>query len=477
MTPEAIRAVAPPLAYLLSSSLFIYGLKRLARVRTARTGNAIAALAMLFAVVGTLVELGVIDYRWITVAVVAGASVGAFAALRVRMTAMPEMVALLNGLGGAASALVALSVLFSRAIEPGTTATAAAALGAVPATTAAVSLLVGGVTFAGSLVAFLKLRGRLAEGRPIVLRGRHALSLIVVACALASAVAFAALASGATELAASALALSGLALALGVLVVIPIGGADMPVVVSLLNAASGVAAAAAGFVIGNPALVIAGAMVGAAGLILTRQMCAAMNRSLPAVLIGGFGQTEGPAASGEYVGVKSAQPEEAAMILDAAREVVIVPGYGLAVAQAQHAVKELADALAARGARVRYAIHPVAGRMPGHMNVLLAEADVPYEQLFDLRAIEGELRTTDVAIVIGANDVVNPAAIEDRTSPIFGMPILRVHEAKTVLVVKRSLAPGYAGIKNALFERHNALMLFGDAKDVVSRTTKALRDL
>ncbi len=477
MNGEALGATLVPLTYLFSSSLFIFGLKRLSRVRTARSGNAIAALAMLLAVLGTLVELGVIDYRWVLGGVIAGSLIGVFAALRVEMTAMPEMVALFNGFGGLASALVALSIFWTRAVETGARGTGAMILGDVEATTSALSILIGGLTFTGSVIAFLKLRGRLGGGRPILFPGRHVVTAVLVLFAVGVTVAFTVLAHGAEELTVSALSLSAAALVLGVLLVLPIGGADMPVVVSLLNSYSGVAAAAAGFVIGNPALIIAGAMVGAAGLILTNLMCKAMNRSLVAVLLGGFGQHAAEAGDGEYVGVKSAGPAEAAMVLDGARSVVIVPGYGLAVAQAQYAVKELAGELEKRGAGVRFAIHPVAGRMPGHMNVLLAEADVPYEQLFELEAINPELHTTDVAIVIGANDVVNPAAIDDPKSPIFGMPILNVHEARTVFVVKRSLSPGYAGIKNTLFERDNAMMLYGDAKKVVQDVVKELREM
>ncbi len=477
MNGEALRATIAPLTYLFSSSLFIFGLKRLSRVRTARSGNAIAALAMLLAVVGTLVELGVIDYRWVLGGVIVGSLIGAIAALRVEMTAMPEMVALFNGFGGLASALVALAIFWTSGVETRASGTGAEILGTVEAVTSALSILIGGLTFTGSVVAFMKLRGQLAGGRPLLLPGRHAVNALLVLASIAGTVTFTTYVSGYESLTIIALALTAVSLLLGVLLVIPIGGADMPVVVSLLNSYSGVAASAAGFVIGNPALIIAGAMVGAAGLILTNLMCKAMNRSLVSVLLGGFGQQAGESGGGEYAGVKSAGAAEAAMVLEAARSVVIVPGYGLAVAQAQHAVKELAHELQKNGASVSYAIHPVAGRMPGHMNVLLAEADVPYEQLFELEMINPELRTTDVAIVIGANDVVNPAAMDDPKSPIYGMPILSVHEAKTVFVVKRSLGAGYAGIKNTLFERDNAIMLFGDAKKVVQDVLKELREV
>ncbi|HJL14967.1 MAG TPA: NAD(P)(+) transhydrogenase (Re/Si-specific) subunit beta [Sandaracinaceae bacterium LLY-WYZ-13_1] len=477
MSGEAIRGAIPPLAYLLSSSLFIFGLKRLSRVKTARGGNALAAGAMLLAVLGTLVELGFVDYRWILGGVVVGGLIGAVAALRVEMTSMPEMVALFNGFGGAASALVSLSVFWHRVVEADASGTGAASLGAPEAVTSALSILIGALTFTGSLVAFLKLNGRLAKGRPLLMPGRHALNLLLVLGALGSGGAFTAAVSGVEPLTITVLALTGIALLLGILLVIPIGGADMPVVVSLLNSYSGIAASAAGFVIGNPALIIAGAMVGAAGLILTNLMCKAMNRSLVSVLLGGFGQEGGAQEDSEYENVKSAGPEEAAMLLENAESVIVVPGYGLAVAQAQHAVKELAGALEERGAKVRYCIHPVAGRMPGHMNVLLAEADVPYEQLVELDKINADFKTTDVAIVLGANDVANPSAIEDPKSPIAGMPIANVHEARTVFVIKRSLSPGYAGIKNPLFERDNTMMLFGDAKDMVQSILEELKEL
>ena len=477
MNPEVIRATLPPLAYLFSSSLFIYGLKRLGRVKTARGGNAIAAVAMLLAVLGTLLELGFIDYRWILAGVVLGGVIGGVAALRVEMTSMPEMVAIFNGFGGAASSLVALSVFYSRVVEAGEAGTAWAALGPAESVTTALSVLIGGVTFTGSVVAFLKLQGKLFKGKPLMLPGRHVLNALLVLGAVAATVAFSGVLSG-QELVYSVLGLTAVSLLLGVLLVIPIGGADMPVVVSLLNSYSGLAASAAGFVIGNPALIIAGAMVGAAGLILTNIMCKAMNRSLVAVLLGGFGQDAGQAQEdSEYVGVTSSGPEEAALVLEGARDVIIVPGYGLAVAQAQHAVKELAGELQKRGAQVRYCIHPVAGRMPGHMNVLLAEADVPYEELFELDVINSDFANADVAIVLGANDVANPAAIDDEKSPIYGMPICNVHDAGTVFVVKRSLSPGYAGIKNPLFERPNASMLFGDAKKMMQDILKELREL
>ncbi|MGI5861891.1 MAG: NAD(P)(+) transhydrogenase (Re/Si-specific) subunit beta [Myxococcales bacterium] len=454
------RATVIALVYLLSAVLFIFGLKRLSKVRTAHRGNAIAASGMLLAVVGTLVELGRVDSRWIIAGTVVGGAIGAVAAVRVKMTAMPELVALLNGLGGAASALVALSVYWSGVVAlraPG----AAAAFDPAAAATAGISVLVGALTLSGSLVAFGKLH------------------LVALALLLASlgAIAYFAYSAGAAEPGAKLLiGLSCASLVLGILLVIPIGGADMPVVISLLNSYSGVAAAATGFVIGNNLLIIAGALVGAAGLILTRIMCRAMNRSLPSVVLGGFGgEAVAPTGTDEYQSVRAATPEEAAVVLEAAGSVVIVPGYGLAVSQAQHATRELADLLEQHGARVSFAIHPVAGRMPGHMNVLLAEAEVPYEKLVEMEQINPDLQDTDVALIIGANDVVNPAAETKKDSPIYGMPIIQAYNAKTVFIVKRSLGSGYAGIKNELFEAPNASMIFGDAKKVLQALVAELK--
>jgi NAD(P) transhydrogenase subunit beta len=338
------------------------------------------------------------------------------------------------------------------------------------------SILIGSVTFTGSIIALFKLQGTLKKGQPILLPARHFITLGLLAGSLVvSGLAVAALAADSV---AWVLILAVASLLLGILLTIPIGGADMPVVVSLLNSYSGVAASMAGFVIGNPLLIIAGAMVGAAGLILTQIMCVAMNRSLLNVLIGGFGVTESTGGgSEEYTNVTSCGAEEAAMLLESAESVIIVPGYGLAVAQAQHAVRELADLLKARGTRVTYAIHPVAGRMPGHMNVLLAEADVPYEDLLEMDVVNPEFKNTDVVIVLGANDVVNPVANKDPKSPIAGMPILNAYEARSVFVVKRSLSPGYAGIKNELFEYPNTMMIYGDAKKVIQDLIAEVKNL
>jgi NAD(P) transhydrogenase subunit beta len=402
-----------------------------------------------------------------------GGGLGGIAAVRVAMTSMPEMVALFNGFGGGASALVAGAVVWKKLVEnPGT-------MGAVDGVIICLSVLIGALTTTGSLVAFLKLQGKLKKGAPILLPGRHVINLALVVAVIGITAWFALSANTPQAYTESLIALTVAALLLGWLLVIPIGGADMPVVVSLLNSYSGVAACAAGFVIGNSVLIIAGSMVGAAGLILTQIMCVAMNRSLVNVLVGGFGATDaaGSEDARSYENVTSCGPEEAAMILETAESVIVVPGYGLAVAQAQHAVRELASALESRGAKVTYAIHPVAGRMPGHMNVLLAEADVPYEQLVEMDNINPEFKTTDAVIVIGANDVVNPAAGTDKDSPIYGMPILQAHEARTVFVIKRSLSPGYAGIKNGLFELNNTMMVFGDAKNIVQGLVSELAEL
>ena len=475
---ETLRNVLVPLIYLLSATLFIFGLKRLGKVKTARGGNVIAAVAMLLAVVGTLLELGSIDYRWILIGLALGTGVGAVVAYRVPMTSMPEMVALLNGFGGAASALVALSIYWVDVVEPSRTGTIAELLGGSQAVTVGASILVGAITFSGSLVAYLKLNGSIS-GKPILVPGRHVLNVLLLVGSIALCIWHGFFAVDPQTGAMVALALTAVTLVMGVLLVIPIGGADMPVVVSLLNSYSGVAACATGFVLNNYLLIISGAMVGAAGLILTRIMCHAMNRSLASVVLGGFGGETEAAAGGseEYANIRSAGAEEVVLVLDGARNVVIVPGYGLAVAQAQHTVRELADLLEKRGTKVTYAIHPVAGRMPGHMNVLLAEADVPYESLLEMDQVNPEFKDTDVVLVLGANDVVNPAAVTKKDSPIFGMPILEVHKAKSVFVVKRSLGSGYAGVKNELFEYPNTTMIFGDAKRVLQELVSEVKQL
>lgn len=466
---------AVALIYLVSVALFAIGLKRLSRVRTSRSGNALAASGMLVAVIATLIEEGLVDYRWILGGLALGTAIGGAIVLRAKATQMPEIVARFNGFGGAASALVALSLFWLAVVEPDAAAAApASVLGAASAITLVLSVLVGATTFSGSIVAEMKLRGTV-QGTPRIPARSAVMGVLVIGGLALGIVAMFAVAEPGTS-AGLVVGLFGISLAVGVVLVVPIGGADMPVVISLLNSLSGLAAAATGFALENNLLIIGGTIVGAAGLILTQIMCAAMNRSLPNVLIGGFGAQAATGPASEYTNVVSADPEEAAMVLEAARSVIIVPGYGLAAARAQHAAKELAATLEKQGAEVRFAIHPVAGRMPGHMNVVLAEADVAYEQLFEMDAINREFKNTDVAIVVGANDVVNPAA-RDAAGPIAGMPILNVDEAKRVFVIKRSLSPGYAGIKNELFEADNTVMLYGDARGVLQSLTSELESV
>ncbi len=467
------------LGYLFSISCFILGIKRLARVRTSRSANGLAALGMFTAVLTQLIELGYINYAYMAAGILVGGSIGAVMAYRVQMTAMPQLVAVLNGFGGAASALVALSLFYASERGRVLAATPVQGMqGAGIALTMVLSVIIGSVTLSGSLMAFAKLSERLGRrfGKPILLPARHWIgaALLAVVLALAYYWSFHAAAPHQARLAAFLLTLS--ALLLGVLAVMPIGGADMPVVISLLNSYSGLAAAATGFVIRQPVLIVSGALVGASGMILTNIMCKAMNRSIVSVMLGGFGAAEGQSKSGgqEYGSVRQADPEEAAMDFDAAQNVIIVPGYGLAVAQAQNAIAALAAELKRRGCKVRYAIHPVAGRMPGHMNVLLAEAKIPYEELFEMERVNDDFKETDIALIVGANDVVNPAAKDDPNSPLYGMPVLSVDEARIVYVIKRSLSPGFAGVKNVLFEKENCCMIFGDAKQVLEELTAAL---
>jgi len=438
------------LAYIAAAVLFILGLKMLGSADTARRGNALSAVGMLLAVVATLFKQG-LSYEWIVLGVVIGSAVGVTFAIRVKMTGMPEMVALFNGFGGAASILVGWAEYHTRP-DPGIAV-------ALPV---ALAVLIGAVTFTGSLVAWGKLGGTL-DGKPVLFSGQKQLNLFLVLSALAAAVWYLLdPAVGSLPF----LILLGLSLVLGVLLTIPIGGADMPVVIALLNSYSGLAACAAGFVILNNVLIVSGALVGASGLILTNIMCKGMNRSLANVLFGGVGA--GPSGGAKVEGeAKPISPQDAYYILENAASVVVVPGYGMAVAQAQHAVKELGQLMEDNGTDVKYAIHSVAGRMPGHMNVLLAEADVPYEQLVETGDVNPIMPSVDVAIVIGANDVVNPAARENESSPIYGMPIINVDEAKTVMVLKRSMSAGFAGVDNPLFVAKNTRMLFGDAKQTV----------
>ena len=466
------------ISYLIAAILFIVGIKRLATVRSARQGNFLAALGMFIAVLTTLANR--LEYELILVGILCGAAIGASMALRVQMTGMPQMVALLNGFGGISSLLIASAeFLRSPLVELDASITTG------------LSIVIGGVTFSGSLIAFGKLQGLVTE-KSVIFRGQHLLnallillSLILIALLCLDAATLTVLftqmdfyflqAFSANEL---LLTLILLALVLGVFVVIPIGGADMPVVISLLNSYSGIAATSTGFVLGNKVLIITGALVGASGIILTRIMCVSMNRSLMNVLLGGFGNVTGaamPTAGGKEVVVKQVGVEEAAMVFDTASSAIIVPGYGMAVAQAQHVVHELGELLNTRNCSVKYAIHPVAGRMPGHMNVLLAEANVPYEILYEMDAVNDEFANTDIALVIGANDVTNPAARHDQSSPIYGMPILNVDKARTVIVVKRSLKPGYAGIDNELYGYPNCLMYLGDAKDAIAKLISEIK--
>jgi len=453
------------LAYLSSAVLFILGLRGLSSARSARRGNGLAALGMLVAVAATLAAQEVLRWEWIVAGAIVGASIGVLAATRVQMTAMPEMVALLNGFGGAASALVAgAELLEARGLD--------LALSGVKPVAIVLGSTIGAVTLTGSLIAFGKLSGRMG-GAPLVYPGQRIVNALLGAGLLLLCVRVALSAGDAALVEYGALV--GLALLLGVLLVIPIGGADMPVVISLLNSYSGLAACATGFVLGNSGLVISGSLVGASGLILTRIMCEAMNRSLGNVLFGAFGAApEAAAAAGGGVAAKGYTPEDAAVIFGNASSCVVVPGYGMAVAQAQHAVRELMDLLESRGVAVQFAVHPVAGRMPGHMNVLLAEAHVPYEKLVEMDDINPQFPETDVALVIGANDVVNPLAREEG-SAVSGMPILDVDRARHVFVIKRSMSPGFAGIQNPLFFNDNTMMIFGDAKGRVLALVDAIK--
>ncbi len=448
--------------YLAAAVAFILGIKRLASPATARSGNQYAAAGMLLAVVVTLVDRQIIGYGAIAAGIVLGAGIGAYLARSVEMTAMPQLVAAFNGFGGGSSALVALAEM-----NIGT------GLATRTLVTIAISIFIGSLTLSGSFVAFGKLQG-IIDGRAITTPGQRFLDPLLALAGLGAAVVIVI-----NDNTAAGWVLAGIAAILGVTRTLPIGGADMPVVISFLNSASGVAAAAAGFVIESNALIISGALVGASGLILTNIMVKAMNRTLGAVLFSAFGAT-GDAAVGADADDKVARrgsPEDVAVTLAYAKRVVIVPGYGLAVAQAQHTIRELATLLENRGVEVRYAIHPVAGRMPGHMNVLLAEADVPYDLLYDLEDINPDFPSTDVSLVVGANDVVNPLARTDPTSPIYGMPILDVDRSHLVVVVKRSLSPGYAGIDNPLFYEDNTLMLFADAKKGLSEVVTAVKEL
>jgi NAD(P) transhydrogenase subunit beta len=446
-------------AYIVSAALFVFGLKMLGHPDSARRGNVLSAVGMAIAVVVTLLARDIVTFEYILGAAVAGAVVGALAARLVAMTSMPEMVALFNGSGGAASLLVGWAALYP---ELGGRQLVNGDASAFVLVTVVLSILIGGVTASGSLVAYGKLSEKMTTAA-IVFSGQRIVNSLILLGILASAAAFV----GDPVIGGTWFwVLLALSLVLGVMAVIPIGGADMPVVISLLNSYSGLAACAAGFAIGNNLLIVAGSLVGASGIILTNIMCKAMNRSLANVLFSGFGAAK--TASKVEGEVKPITADDAYLILEAAASVVFVPGYGMAVAQAQHVVRELGELLEKNGAEVNFAIHPVAGRMPGHMNVLLAEANVPYDQLVEMDDINPRLPNTDVVVVIGANDVVNPAAREDENSPIYGMPIINVDQARTVFVLKRSMGSGFSGVDNPLFFGENTRMLFGDAKQSIA---------
>ena len=454
------------LAYVLAAILFIMGIKRLSSPRTAQSGNTIASLGMLVAIIATIISFDLLNFKLIAIGMIIGTIIGATFAIRVQMTQMPQMVAIFNGFGGGASALVAAAEYFTKydTVELNTFITG----------TIILSVFIGTLTFSGSLIAFGKLQG-FVSGKPVVFRGQQILNAII---AISLIVIGSLITTGINQEISFFYVIIILALLLGITLTIPIGGADMPVVISLLNSCSGIAASATGFVLMNNGLIISGALVGASGLILTNIMCKGMNRSLTNVIFGAVGlEEETSNDTGKQISVKSSTTDEAAMILDAADKVIIVPGYGLAVAQAQHAAREVAEQLEEMGKTVLYAIHPVAGRMPGHMNVLLAEANVPYDKLKDLGDINPEFEDCDVAIVLGANDVVNPAARHDTSSPIYGMPILDVDKSRTVIVNKRTMNPGFAGIQNELFGFENTVMVFGDAKEMLTNLFKDLKEL
>ena len=460
------------LAYVFAAILFILGIRLLGSAETARRGNRLSSIGMLLAVVATLFSEG-LDYQWIALGIAVGALIGFVAAKKVQMTAMPEMVALFNGFGGLASLLVAGFEFLGGA------ASGSDPDGIFKGLVIFLAVAIGAVTFTGSLVAYLKLSGKISGKATLFpmqkpINGLVALSILVLGFILVSGAA--SLGGFSISSHDAFLLLVGLTLLLGVLGVLPIGGGDMPVVIALLNSFSGLAASAAGFVIENNVLIVAGCLVGASGLILTVIMCKAMNRSLGNVLFSGFGADAGSGSSEVEGEMKPISVEDAYYALESASSIVFVPGYGMAVAQAQHAVKELGGILEENGCEVRHAIHPVAGRMPGHMNVLLAEADVPYEQLCEMDDVNPTISTVDVVMVIGANDVVNPAAKEDESCPIYGMPIINAHEAKNVFCLKRGQGKGFSGLVNRLFFRENVRMLYGDAKETITGLVAQFKD-
>jgi len=455
------------LAYLLASILFIVGIKMLGKTKDARRGNLYSALAMFVAILATLAQVEMISLVDIFICILIGSAIGAFIANRVEMTQMPEMVALFNGFGGLAS----LSVVFADYWL--NTQIYSYSLDSITGTSVALGIFIGGITFTGSMIAFLKLNGRIS-GNAITFSGQHLLNLVLFLATIVFAVV------GMLDQAEPMYLyiLIGLSLLLGILTVIPIGGADMPVVISLLNSYSGMAACMTGFVLNNNVLIISGALVGASGIILTKIMCKAMNRSLVNVLLGGFGQTAVvKGGEEEQIVVREVGVEEAAMLFDSASSVIIVPGYGMAVAQAQHIMNELSEQCEKRNIDFRFAIHPVAGRMPGHMNVLLAEANISYDKMVEMDQINDDFANTDLVLVVGANDVVNPAARTNPNSPIYGMPILNADKARTVIVCKRSMGKSYAGIENELFGYPNCLMLFGDAKQTITKVVAELKEI
>ncbi|MBR92350.1 MAG: NAD synthetase [Dehalococcoidia bacterium] len=466
-TEQIINNNIVNLGYIIAAMFFIIGLKRLSSPGTARNGNRLASVGMLIAVLVTVLGNNILGWEWIITSILIASVIGFFSARKIQMTAMPQLVAIFNGLGGSASGLIAAGELYNL-IE------ATSEIAKDTTVTIMISTIIGSLTLTGSLIAFGKLQ-EIMPTRPLLLPARNILNIILILALIFSAI-WLVIEPSYTPFIIAAI----IALILGILIVIPIGGADMPVVIALLNSYSGIAGAATGFVLENNILIISGSLVGASGLILTRIMTKAMNRSLANVMLGGFGVEDGTGGGGgeeETRPVKSIQPDDAATILGYSESVIIVPGYGLAVAQAQHQVRELADILKNRGISVKYAIHPVAGRMPGHMNVLLAEANVPYDELKDLDEINSEFQRTDVAIVIGANDVTNPSARTDTSSPIYGMPILNVDQAQSVIMMKRSMSSGFAGVQNELFFLDKTMMLFGDAKDSVENIVKEVKDL
>ena len=455
-------------AYLIASVLFIIGIKKMNKTSEARAGNQLSAVGMFIAILATVVQVEALSLVDIFVCIVIGSAIGLYVAYKVEMTQMPEMVALFNGFGGLASVAVSISDYWLKSQENSLD------IDIITGVSIVLSIFIGGITFTGSMIAWGKLSGKV-NGNAIIFGGQHPLNLLLfVASIVASALAVIYQAEPIYVL-----ILTALSLLLGVLTVIPIGGADMPVVISLLNSYSGMAACTTGFVLNNNVLIVAGALVGASGIILTNIMCKAMNRSLVSVLLGGFGTTTSSVAaeSGSEIVVKEVGVEEAAMLFDSASSVIVVPGYGMAVAQAQHVIRELCELCEKRNIDFRFAIHPVAGRMPGHMNVLLAEANVPYDKLVEMDDINDDFSNTDVVFIVGANDVVNPAARTNPQSPIFGMPILNADKARTVIVSKRSMGKGYAGVENELFGYPNCLMLFGDAKQTITKLVGEMKEM